>query len=329
MAELQINLLGPPEIRWDQQLINVNRRIPRTLLFYLATQGNFVGRGKLLTLFWDESSTKTGRRRLREALSRIRAEIPEPDILRIHNDLVRLDPSKSYVDQRIFLDIQESIGNQPWIIPIEKSLPESTTRSMIRAANLWRGSQFMEGADLPSTRLLDEWWQQTNLQLTNLRTRLCTRLCDHFQVSGQLGEALTYARIALENDNLNEELHLKVLNLLVEMGEDQEARHYYSSIAKLLSDELDTQPSQQIVSIYRQIQKRTSSTLHSSQTDWKILASVPTPFVGRQAEFSSLQDAMDNGGGLIFTGESGLGKTRLVQEFCDLYASDRRILVTH
>jgi DNA-binding SARP family transcriptional activator len=329
MAELRINLLGPPELRWELQLLKVNRRIPRTLLFYLAAQDNYVGRGKLLTLFWEDSSTEFARRRLREALSRIRAEIPERDAIVISNDLVGLDINKSYVDQRYFLDSLNSIGNQPWIIPADKPLPEDTLQSMIRAVNLWHGSQFLEGAKLPSTRGLDDWWQQTNQHLVRLRIRLLARICDHYRVSGQLEDALSYARKALESDNLNEDLHLKVINLLVDMGDDQEARNYYSSVAKLLSDELDTQPSQQLVSIYRQIQKRTLSNIQSSQSDWHILISVHTPFVGRQAEIARLQKALDSGGGIIITGESGLGKTRLVQEFCELFASDQRIFVTH
>lgn len=329
MTDLQINLLGPPEIRYEQQLINVKRRIPRTLLFYLASQGNFVGRGKLLNLFWEDSSPNVARRRLREALSRIRAEIPDSNVLTIHYDLVGLDTTKSCVDQRSFLDLQDSIGNQPWTIPPDKSLPETTLQSMIRAANLWRGSQFMEGAELPNTRQLENWWQQTNSQLTHLRTRLFTRICDHYRVSGQLEDALKFVHKALESDNLNEDLHFKVLSLLIEMGQYQEARQYYSFVAKLLNDELDTQPSQQLVSIYRQIQRRTLSNFQSSQLDWRILASVHTPFVGRQPEFLQLQDAMDNGGGCIVSGESGLGKTRLAQEFCELFANERRIFVTH
>lgn len=329
MTDLQINLLGPPEIRWEQQLININRRIPRTLLFYLASRGNFVGRGKLLNLFWEDSSPKVARPRLREALCRIRADIPEPNILTIHNDLVGLDTSKSHVDQKQFMDIQDIIGNQPWNIPTNESLPVDTLSSMIQAANLWRGSQFMEGADLPSSRLLDDWWQNTNFRLTHLRTRLFKRICNHFQACSQLDDALKYAYEALESDNLNEDLHSKILSLLVEMGEYQEAREYYISVVKLLSDELDSQPSQQLVSIYRQIPRRSLSDFQSLAPDWQIHSSVHTPFVGRQAEFIRLQDALENGGCCFIYGESGLGKTRLVQEFCELFASDRRIYVNH
>ena len=113
------------------------------------------------------------------------------------------------------------------------------------------------------------------------------------------------------------------------MGQYQEARQYYSSVAKILIDELDAQPSQQLISIYRQIQRRRLSTFQSSQPDWRILASVHTPFVGRQSEFTQLQNVMETGGGCIVSGESGLGKSRLVQEFCELFANDRRIFVTH
>lgn len=329
MTDLQINLLGPPEIRWEQQLINVNRRIPRTLLFYLASQGNFIGRGKLLNLFWEDSSPNDARPRLREALSRLRAEIPDPNILSIHNDLVGLDTTKSIIDQKRFLDMQEFIGNQPWTIPIDESLPEATLDSMIQAVNLWRGSQFMEGAVLPSSRPLDDWWQNTNFRLTLLRTRLFARISDHYRVCGQLDTALQYAQKALESDNLNEDLHFKILSLLVDMGEYQEAQEYYLAVVKLLNNELDAQPSLQLVSIYRRIRRRSLSNLQSSRRNWRIQSSVHTPFVGRQSEFIQLQNAMENGGGCCISGESGLGKTRLAQEFCELYAPDRNVYVTH
>jgi tetratricopeptide (TPR) repeat protein len=266
---------------------------------------------------------------LRGALSRLRSEIPDPDLLIIHNDLVGIDEKRVCVDQQEFLELHDSFGNQPWIIPPEETLPAKIFQPMLTAANLWRGSEFMEGADLPSTYSLDGWRQQTNLHLTHLRTRLCTRICDHYRASGQLEGALSFARAALESDNLNEDIHLRVLILLVDMGEYQEARQYYPTIVKLLSDELDTQPSQQLVSVYRQIQDRILSTRHPSEPEWRVRASLDTPFVGRQAEFNRLQEVMDHGGGILISGESGLGKTRLVQEFCELFASDRRIFITH
>lgn len=329
MAELQINLLGSPEIRWDQQLLNVNRRVPRTILFYLASSGNLVGREKLLSLFWEDTTSTKARSRLRGALSRLRHEIPDPDMLVIHNDLVGLENDRVFVDQQEFLELHDSFGNQPWLISTEESIPENIIQPMIQAAKLWRGSEFMEGVDLPDARPLESWYQQTNLHLTHLRTRLCTRISDHYLASGRLEEALSYARTALESDNLNEDVHLRVLALLINMEEIQEAREYYSYVVKLLSEELDTQPSQQLVTVFRQIQRRSIHTGHTSQPEWRIRTSLHIPFVGRQSEFEKIQEVMDQGGGIAISGESGIGKTRLVQEYCELFASDRRIFITH
>ena len=328
MAELQINLLGPPEIRWEGQLLNVKRRIPRTMLLYLASHENFVGRGTLLTTFWVDAPADFARRRLREALSRIRAAIPDPTVLTLYSDLVGLDPTKIHVDQRRFLNLLNSINNQPWTVPLDNPLPQPLFQTINRAASLWRGSQFMEGFDLPDSRPIEDWLRQTNQQLTHLRTRLFMRLSDHYQASGQTEEALDCAYKALESDNLNEDLHARVIRLLIIMEHYQEARQYYSFVINLFNDELNSQPSLQLVSLYRQIQIKSLATIQMSRPDWRILTSIHTPYVGHQAEFSQLDQASTNGGCVSVSGESGLGKSRLVQEFCELYASDRRILVT-
>ena len=328
MAELQINLLGPPEIRWEGQLLNIKRRIPRTMFFYLASHENFVGRGTLLTTFWEDAPADFARRRLREALSRIRADIPDPGILTAHSNLVGLDQTKILVDHRQFLNLLDSISGQPWKVPLENPLPQPLLQTVSRATNLWRGSQFMEGVNLPDSRPIEDWLRQTNQQLTHFRTRLFVLLSDHYEVSGKLEEALDCAYKALESDNLNEELHSRVLRLLIDMQHYQEARQYYSFVINLLSDEFNSHPSHQLVSLYRQIQRESLATSHSSQPEWRILTSIHTPYVGRQNEFSQLERALVNGGGVGVSGESGLGKTRLVQEFCELFASHRRILVT-
>lgn len=328
MSELRITLLGPPQILWDGQAISVKRRIPRTLLYYLASQRNSVGRGNLLTLFWEDSEPSFARKRLREALSRIRSSIPDPSILQIQSDLVTLDQNKISVDQREFQKLITSIGNHPWTIPPDEPLPHDTLNDMNRATNLWRGSQFLAGVDLPASSQLENWWQQTNHQLARMRTRLLTRLSEHYRANNQLNEAISCIYQALESDNLNEDLHQRVLRLLVDMELYQEARRYYSYVTNLLIEELDSYPSLQLVSIYRQIQSETQSNNDSPHINWRLLVSLQTPFVGRQDEINQLNNFLQDGGAIIISGESGLGKTRIVQEFCDLHASDRRILAS-
>ena len=131
MNDLQISLLGPPEIRWKDQLLSINRRIPRTLLFYLASRGNNIGREKLLTLFWEDAPESVSRRRLREALSRIRSGLPDSSILTTQADLVGLDYDKIDVDQLQFLNLVDLIGNEPWNTPLDKPLPDGIFQSLV------------------------------------------------------------------------------------------------------------------------------------------------------------------------------------------------------
>ncbi len=329
MTELKINLLGPPEILWENERLNINRRIPRTLLYFLASQNNFIGRGKLLSIFWQDTPPPIARRRLREALSRIRAEIPVANFITIDNDLVGLNQSYLAIDLAKFRNIQEDIGNAPWVVPSDQLLPEHILHPVKSAIELWQGTQFLEGSELPNSTYLDNWRYQTNLSLTQDRTRLLARISDHYYAAGQFEEALTYSRLAVESDTFNEELHYRVLRLLVELQRYQEARQYYISTVKMLKDELDVRPSQQLVSIYRQIQRKTQTTSYSARSDWRLLGSIRTPFVGREDEFDQVNTAMENGNAVLITGDSGLGKTRLVQEFCERSTPAKRIISTH
>ena len=329
MAKLKINLLGPPEILWENERLNINRRIPRSLLYFLASQNYFIGREKLLSIFWENTAPQAARRRLRETLSRIRAVLPVNNLIVIDNDFVGLDQSKLSVDIKEFKELQDAIGNTPWVIPPDQILPAETYNLVRRAIILWRGSQFLEGSELPNSTILDEWRYQTDLSLTRERIRLLTRISDHHLAAGQLVEALTYSRLAVESDTFNEELHYRVLRLLVDLNRIQEARQYYLSITKLLKDELDIQPSQQFVSIYRQILRQTLPASNSTKTDWRFLASIRTPFIGRENDLNEMNTAMDKSNAVLISGESGIGKTRLVQAFCDRYAPGRRVISTH
>lgn len=329
MTNLQINLLGPPEILWEDKRLNINRRIPRTLLYFLATQNNFIGRGKLVSIFWEDYSPQIARRRLREALSRLRAEVPVDNFILNENDLVGLNRTNMSVDYKEFKDIQDDLGGSLRMAKPDQLLPEETIQPLKLAVDLWRGNQFLEGTELPKSRFLDDWRYQTNLDLTHARIRLLTILSDHYYASGQFEESLRYAKLAVESDTFDEDLRYRVLRLLVEMERNQEASLYYSATAELLKDELDLMPSQQLVSIYRQIQRTTHQSTESQKSDWRLLSSIRTPFVGRQSEVKQLQEAMESGKATLVFGDSGLGKTRLVQEFSSLYSPTRRIIGTY
>ncbi len=329
MKNLRINLLGPPEILWEEQRLNIYRRTPRTLFYYLAAQSNLIGREKLLAIFWEDTPPEKSRRRLREALSRIRSTIPLEEFFEVNNDLIGLNSSILTVDIKDFVEINTKIGTDPWTTPTNQALPDDIQQPMKTAVEIWRGTRFLEGADLPNSATLEDWRYQTNMQLTGMRTRMLTRLSDHYFVLNQLEESLKYSQLAVESDEFNEEFHFRVMKILVGLQRFQDAHQYYIYVTKLLKEELDSSPSQQLVSLYRQVQKQLQGNSTIDIHHWRVRASVSTPFVGRVNEISQLNHALVKGGGVIVSGESGLGKTRLIQEFCNSYTPGRKIINSH
>lgn len=329
MKALRINLLGPPELLWENQRININRRTPRTILYFLATQHHLIGREELLSLFWQDYSPQSARKRLREALSRLRSEIPLENIIVVENDFIGINHAIVTVDFREFNTLYNSLRNHRWTFSPEQILPENIENSLKRALDIWRGNQFLEGCELPNSSSLEDWRYQTNFDLVEKRVLMLTRMSDHYLAAGQYEQGLSYSRLAIGIDNFNEEIHYRVLRFLVELNRYEEARQYYLSISQLLKAELGIQPSQKLVSIYRQIKRNFQPPIKSPESEWGELPSIRTPFIGRENELSIMKSTMETGSSILISGESGLGKTRLVEEFYEVYAIDRRILNAH
>ena len=112
MSNLCILLLGPPLITWMDSPIEIERRIPRALLYYLAAQGKPISRQKLISVFWNNQPRVKARQRLRENLSRLRAQLPKPGLLEVTQEQISLDFSSTYVDLLEFENIITEISTQ-------------------------------------------------------------------------------------------------------------------------------------------------------------------------------------------------------------------------
>ncbi len=232
MTDLQVLLLGPPEARFMGENIQIPRRLPRALLFYLASQGGVIGRDHILTLFWEEEPEASARRNLRDTLSRLKNTLPDPDLLYTDTSLVGLNFQRTTVDQIQFQDMLERLGRTPWQIPAEQPLPETTYRLMKSAVELWRSPNFLAGANFPSTTAMDDWLSYTSQRLEQQYGRIVQRLADHAFAVGDLGSAFDLTNAALVNDGLNEDLHLRLMQILVRMDRPGDARQHYRALSR-------------------------------------------------------------------------------------------------
>ncbi len=328
MKPTQILLLGSPEIRYEDQPIHIPRRIPRALLFYLASQGGMVGRDQVLPLFWEEASEAEARRRLSDTLSRLREALPEPEVLISTPTLLGLDFSKVYVDQLEFQDLLNQVGRIPWQISPQIPLPESIHQTLQKAVRLWRTPHYLAGANFPSSVAIDNWLTEAAQKMEHLFRRSLVRLSLHAEALGDLEYALQLTHQALILDELDEDLHARVLHLLIGLGKPEEARRHYHYVQALMQREYQASPSPRLEALYQQ------ATAHSSRMDvrltptWKVRPTMQVPFVGRKNILEQLQHSYLKGGGVIIFGESGQGKTRLMQEFILKTSPTPRLLLT-
>ena len=327
MRDLQVFLLGTPEVRWANQVLLVKRRYPRALLFYLASQGSMIGRDELLATFWEDENEKTARLRLRETLNKLRSAFPNPDLLLAQDDRVGLDFKHVWVDQLAFEKISESYLKKASCIPRQDPLPEAIHQKLQEAAGLWRGSRFLSGVSFPSTITLDEWLLRTSQRVEYLRSLTLQRLSDHAFVTDNLDDSLHLARLCLENDELNDDLHERILQILIRIGRRSEAREHFKHLLDLSRRELGQRPSPRLFSLYKLTRAPHTHIPPPSTQILQVKPSLQSPFVGRQLCLTQLNETHQRGGAVFILGESGLGKTRLLKEFFTQMQPKARLLL--
>lgn len=328
MPVLRILLLGSPAMFWDDQPLQVQRRTLRTLLYYLAAHPEPVARAELLTLLWPDENEGDARRHLRETLSKLRADLPDPGILVKEQDSIGLDHSRIYCDMLEFESLVEQTGQRPWQLPASQPLPEVIHQILRKALRLWRTSHFMAGANLPPSPALDSWLMLTSQSLEHVRERILLRLADHASASGEPEVSLHWLRLAIENEELNEDLHYRVMKLLADLGRRTEALKYYTYLQDLFQRELNGLPSPAIQGLYEKILRESlAPSVPGERFGWPVAMSMQVPFVGQGLAITLLKQAIRRGGVSLVSGEVGAGKTRLVQEaFQSIEASPRLLL---
>jgi DNA-binding SARP family transcriptional activator/energy-coupling factor transporter ATP-binding protein EcfA2 len=324
---LHISLLGPPAIHYDNIPVHIQRRMPRALLFYLASQGNFIGRAELPLMFWPDENEEDARRHLREVLSKLRANLPVPNLLLTDQDRIGLNFDLVYVDQLDFQQLIEPILQPAWQVPATIPLPDSIYQSLHKAIRLWRGPHFMAGANLPDSPAFDDWLSRTGQNLEHQRNRILERLGDHCTANGDHETAIYWFRQALENDELNEELHYRVMHLLAGMDHRSEAIKHYVCLKQLLRRELDIEPSPAIQSLNEKIQSELSLPEPKTRPIWPLRQTLNTPYIGRNQLIDNLQRKIQKSGFSVIMGETGTGKTRLIKECYNRMTPTPRLLL--
>ena len=218
---LQIRLLGPPEVVWADRGLPLPRRQVRALLYRLAAGPQPVPREKLSYLLWPDTPEADARRNLRGLLTHLRRALPVPDLLLTSQEMVGLDPDRTWSDTVLFERLCTASG------------PATQAEALQQAADLYRGP-FLSGFSLPGCPEFEMWATAERQIWERLYLEALATLVKERAAQGQYAAAIAYARRYLATDDLAEEIHRRLIELYTTIGDRSAALRQYEQCLTIL-----------------------------------------------------------------------------------------------
>lgn len=323
---VRILLLGPPVVFRGESRVEIPRREVRALLYVLASQDIAISRDRLIDLFWPDSAEEPARKRLREALTRLRQALGR-DFIETSIEQVWLNPDGLFVDVRQFQQRVAEVSLPLAQLPAANPLPAPIYQKMEEAVDLWRAPTFLSGTRLPDSLPLEDWHRHLSMELEHRYGALLERLADHDLVLGNLEKARHWLEIATAINALNDALHERMVQVFERLGDFAGGLSYLKKVRALYQQEgLDEIPTA-LERTERRFRQALLSPRERNSAVWSPERPPQIPLFGRDTELRLLQAGWRRGGALFIWGEAGSGKTRLVQELYHSITPSPRLMV--
>ncbi|HET7089031.1 MAG TPA: AAA family ATPase, partial [Anaerolineae bacterium] len=320
-AGLHVHLLGPPGVEWAGRSLTIPRSQARALLYRLAVRLQPVPRASLCFLFWPDTPDSVAHRNLSHLLTHLRRALPVPDVLQVTQDTVGLDPQRAWSDTAVF---------ETACTGVKAHHPQEAFQQVV---NLYR-SPFLDGFSLPDSPEFDAWITQERRTWERLYLKALSTLIEHGAASGAHADAIAYARRYLETDDLAEEIHRRLIILYALSGDRGAALRQFEDCTAILERELGVSPLPETRAVYRTVLEgralpRPRPVVASG---WATLPSLEMPLVGRDRAMHQLVETYRHAGSshgrvVFISGEAGVGKSRLMQDFATRVQDQALVLV--
>ncbi|NCC33171.1 MAG: hypothetical protein EOM24_14325, partial [Chloroflexia bacterium] len=327
---MKIQLLGGCRVIWQGQPLRLARRRVRALLYRLAAQAEPLPRDRLAFLFWPDEPDRVARRQLTRLLSSLRAALPEPRIMLVDEEMVTLDAALVEVDCHAF----------------GRGLGAPDLARLAEALALYRGP-FMDGFALPDAPEYELWQTTTTREYHTLYLGGLQQATERAVAGGEVTTAIQFAQRYLATDELAEPMHRRLIELYLAAGDQAAAWRQFERCAEVLARELGVAPLPATHAALQPGSPRAllhaapnaaalpstqalsaSKSLFDTMSIVPILPSLEVPLVGRVEELDRLQAASarfmtgqpQRGGFILISGESGMGKSRLMRDYVARHA---------
>ena len=305
--QLGLQLLGPPQLYLNNELVTASRRKAVALLAYLAVTGTRQTRDSLSALFWPEYEQSKAFANLRHTLWELQQTVGEGWIL-AERETIELD---SNADLRLDIHKFESM------LAKSRAQGEAGIRVSILcdATQLYR-NHFLTGFSLKDAPDFNEWAFAKSEDLKHQLAGALVLLSQDYCALGQADQAIPYARRLITLDPLNESSHRLLMQVYIQAGQHSAALKQYQACEQILRKELGVDPQPETRDLYKKIRKREIQPIKIEKQTEKREPSHNLPiqissFIGREKDQKAIAKLITRHRLVTLIGAGGIGKTRL------------------
>src|SRR2546421_6705373 len=321
LPTLHLRLLGDFSLLYhDQQVTSLNTTRLRSLLTYLVLHRDVPQqRQHLAFLFWPDATEAQARNNLRQLLHQLRQALPAMEhFLSADTHMLHWHPVTPF-----HLDVAEF----EQALTLADAATQRNDQRALQAA-LEQADSLYRGELLPGC--YDEWILPERDRLRQRHLQALEQLLRLFEVEGDTSTAIRYAQRLIGLNPLSEDLYRRLMRLFALNNDRASALHVYHTCVTTLQREMGVDPDPATRQAYERLMQHEAPTIQPL-VHQPLPAATPT-LIGREREWEHLHDAWQrttDGGShfVLVTGEAGVGKSRLAEEFL-LWASSQGVVTS-